>query len=360
VTVTVSKAKPRSSEHRKAYRPKLRVYRPTLRDVAALARVDPSVVSRVVNDDPRLSISPETRTRVLAAIDKLGYRPNVMARGLRLARTWTIGFVLPDLGNPVYGQIVHGAQARAQENGYAIVLGSPLQGTTIDPAFTRLLNERRFDGLLVASATVEDERLRELADGLAPVVVVNRRVEGVESSVVVDDAAGGALATEHLLALGHTRVAHLGGPVDVDTSVRRREGFEAAVARAGIHEAVVCAGGGYDAGAGFSAACRLLERHPDVTGIFAANVMIAIGAISAARERGLRVPDDLSLVALHDFPLAGFAEPPLTTVVMPLHELGVAAAELLLARIEGRSAESRILTIPPRLIVRRSTAPPST
>src|SRR3989442_906176 len=116
---------------------------PTLRDVAALAKVDPSVVSRVVNDDPRLSISPDTRERVRAVIDDLGYRPNLIARGLRLARTWTIGFVLPDLGNPVYGQIVAGAQARAQEAGYAIVLSTAVGGSTIDVEFARLLNEGR-------------------------------------------------------------------------------------------------------------------------------------------------------------------------------------------------------------------------
>jgi LacI family transcriptional regulator len=352
--VTVAASSPTGRKQRNACRP-------TLRDVAALASVDPSVVSRVVNDDPRLSISPGTRARVLAVIDELGYRPNVIARGLRLARTWTIGFVLPDLGNPVYGQIVHGAQARAQEAGYAIVLGSPLEGRTIDSAFLRLLNERRFDGLLVASATVEDERLRELSATPAPVVVVNRRVDGVESSVIVDDAAGGELATRHLLELGHTSVAHIGGPVDIDTSARRRQGFEAAVAGCGIHHPVIEAGAGYDAGAGFEAARRLLERHPEVTGVFAANVMIAIGAIRAARELGRCVPADLSVVALHDFPLAAYTEPPLTTVAMPLLELGAAAADLLLARIEGRpspSAMSAMLTIPPRLVVRGSTAGP--
>src|SRR5262245_31101857 len=331
---------------------------PTLRDVAARAAVHPSVVSRVVNEDPRLSIAPETRARVLSVIEELGYRPNVIARGLRLARTWTVGFVLPDLGNPVYVSIVGGAQSRLDEAGYAIVLGSPLEGRTIASSLGRLLDERRVDGLLVASATTDDAQLRALAAGNAPLVVVNRRVEGVESSVIVDDTAGAALATQHLLDLGHTRLAHIGGPVDLDTSTRRREGFDAALARSGVADGVVVSGTSYDAATGFAVARRLLSEHPRVTGLFAANVMTAIGAIRAARDLGIDVPADLSVVALHDFPLVGFTEPPLTTVAMPLEELGAAAADLLLARLAGRPGPSMMLTVPPRLIVRSSTAPP--
>ena len=168
---------------------------PTLRDVAALADVDPSVVSRVLNDNPRLSITPETRARVVAAIKELDYRPNVMARGLRLSRTWTIGLVLPDLTNPVYGQMVKGAQIRAQGAGYAVVVGSPLNAHSIEPSFARLLEEGRFDGLLVASAMLDGDDIRELASGAPPVVIVNRRVDGVEASVILDDAAGSSLAT---------------------------------------------------------------------------------------------------------------------------------------------------------------------
>jgi LacI family transcriptional regulator len=346
------------AQARSSRRAKKRDAQPTLRDVAMLANVDPSVVSRVVNDDPRLSISPETRARVLAGVEKLGYRPNVMARGLRLAQTWTIGFILPDLANPVYGRIVEGAQARAQEAGYVLVLGSPLGGKTIDSSFVRLVGQRRFDGLLVASAMLDDAAIRALADGPAPLVVVNRRVQGVPSSVVVDDAAGGRLATEHLLDLGHVHLAHVGGPINLDTSVRRRRGFETAVRSRRLRKPLVVAGKGYDAGAGYEATSHLLAEHPHVTGVFAANVMIAIGAIHAARERGLAVPRDLSVVALHDFPLAAYTEPPLTTVEMPLVELGAAAFEALMARIEGQAVRSTMLSEPPRLIVRSSTAAP--
>ena len=331
---------------------------PTLRDVAAFAKVDPSVVSRVVNNDPRLSIAPETRARVLDGIETLGYRPNVIARGLRLARTWTIGFVLPDLQNPVYAQIVEGAQRRAQDAGYAMVIGSPLERQTIDDSFARLLQQGRFDGLLVASASLDDREIRTLAALPAPVVIVNRRVEGIRSSVIVDDASGSRLATEHLLDLGHKRLGHISGPLDVDTSLRRKEGFQAAVAKRRIRRSAVVAGVGYDARAGFNAARQLLAERPDITGIFAANVMIAIGVLRAAGECARRVPDDLSVIALHDFPLAEFLQPPLSTVSMPLAELGAAAVDLLLERLDGGLGARRTLLTPPTLIVRSSTGPP--
>ena len=331
---------------------------PTLRDVAAVAQVDPSVVSRVLSGDPRLTITPETRRRVLDATKKLEYIPNIQARGFRLRRTWTIGFVLPDVSNPVYVQIVQGAQVRAQEKGYALALSSPLDGQSVDLTFARLLEQRRFDGLLVASGLIADSRMQDLAHGHAPVVVVNRRVNGVDSSVIVDDAAGAKVATTHLLDLGHTKIAHIGGPTNVDTSIRRRSGFIAATKNHRIADPMVVDAGAYPPQAGYDAAMQILDAPHGITGIFAANVMLALGAIKAARARGRRVPDDLSVVALHDFPLAEFFEPPLTTVALPLRELGAAAVDMLHSRIEGAASEERMLAIPPRLIMRGSSARP--
>jgi LacI family transcriptional regulator len=328
---------------------------PTLRDVAALAEVDPSVVSRVLSNDPRLSIGTDTRLRVLAAAKRLEYRPNMQARGLRLRRTWTIGFVLPDINNPVYSQIVHGAHARAEERGYALAIGSPLDGQSVDHAFGRLLAERRFDGLLVASGFVEDARMLTLAAGTSPIVVVNRRVQGIEGSVVVDDQRGAEVATNHLLDLGHARLAHIGGPRGIDTSLRREAGFREAAMRRGIVDPLVVAAGGFPAQAGYEATLTVLDQRRDVTGIFAASVMLALGAIRALRVRRRRVPEDVSVVGMHDFPLAEFIEPPLTTVAMPLRELGGAAVEMVLAQADGEPARSAMVDVTPKLIVRAST-----
>lgn len=332
---------------------------PTLRDVAAYAKVDPSVVSRVLNDDPRQTVTAETKERILAGVKKLGYTPNVMARGLRLARTWTIGLVLPDLTNPVYGQMVQGAQERAHSSGYEIVLGSSVgDEQAIEASFARLLSQGRVDGLLVASATAEDDVIRDVAAASAPVVVLNRRVEGVESSVIADDAAGARLATQHVIGLGHTRLGHIGGPARFDTSIRRREGFERAARDGNAQLAAVRAGTSYDSEAGYGAALELFRDHPDVTAVFAANVVIALGAIRAALESGRSIPADLSVVALHDMQLAAFTQPPLTTVALPLAEVGAAAVDLLLEKIDGKSGKARVIGTPPELVLRGSSAPP--
>jgi DNA-binding LacI/PurR family transcriptional regulator len=331
---------------------------PTLRDVAALASVDPSVVSRVVSSDPRLAITAETRQRVEKAIAELQYRPNVQARGLRLRRTWTVGFVVPDIGNPVYAQIVNGAQVRAEEAGYALAVGSPLDGKSVDRAFARLLRGHRFDGLLVASSRLEDSRMVALNKSGAPVVVVNRRVTGIDSSVVLDDAAGAETATAHLIKRGHTAIAHIGGPSGIDTSVRRRSGFTAAMDARGLKNYQVVTAVDYPAPAGYEAMNQLLAGRRRFTAVFVASVMLAIGAMRAVRDAGLRVPEDISIASLQDVPLAEYIEPPLTTVAMPLQELGAAAVEMMLARIDGQPGESLMLPTTPQLIARASTGPP--
>jgi LacI family transcriptional regulator len=327
-----------------------------LRDVAALAEVDVSVVSRVVNGDPRLRVSDATRERVERSLQELDYRPNVQARGLRLARTWTLGFVLPDLMNPFYAPIVEGVEQRASELGYMVVIVRELDRARADDpelAFARLLHEDRVDGLLVASGRVDDAVLRALDGGRRPMVIVNRRVPGLTGSVVVDDAAAARVAADHLITLGHRRLGHVAGPRGIDNTARRQAGVAAAAALAGATLATVH-GDGWDPGSGYAAARRLLAEH-DVTGIVATNIVVAAGVIGAAQERGVRVPEDLSVIALHDFPVAHFLRPSLTTVVLPLEELGRRAVDELMSRLAGDPRREIVVPGDPRLIVRDST-----
>jgi LacI family transcriptional regulator len=234
-----------------------------------------------------------------------------------------------------------------------LILGSGADAATTEASFARLLHEGRVDALLVASATVEDELLRDLSRGAAPVLAVNRRIAGAVGSIVVDDAAGARMATHHLIELGHRRITHVSGPPAMDTSARRQAGYEAAMRAAGL-EAHVVAGRGWDARSGYAVASAALRRR-STTALFVANIMAAVGVIRAARERGLEVPGDLSVVALHDSPVAEFFEPPLTTVQLPLEQLGRAAVELVLERIEGAPPRDVLLTDAPRLLVRGST-----
>lgn len=327
--------------------------RATLRDVAALARVDASLVSRVLNGDPKASAAADTRQRILDAASELEYRPNVAARGLRMARTWTIGVLVPSVTNPMYADVLAGAEARAHELGYGLVFRTHVEGEGED-ILTRLLEQGRVDGLIVASGLLRDAQMRRVASGdHGPVVLVNRRVNGIKASVVVDDAAGAALATRHLVEHGHRHIAGLFGPPAIDTSRRRRKGYEASLRRAGV-EGVAIDLPGWDFGNGYDGIHELFDAHPDTTAVFVSTMVMAVGAICALAERGLSIPGDVSLVALHDSELANFLNPPLTTVALPVREMGLAAVDLLSELIDGGTPRSIVVAAPPQLIERRS------
>lgn len=321
-----------------------------LRDVAAAAGVDTSVVSRVLSGDRRLSIRPETRQRVLEAAARLQYRPNTAARALRTARTMAIGMVVPDLANVNYATIAQGAEERASTAGYALLVAS-------GSATERLADlHGRIDGLLVGVATSETPRLGDFG-GRLPALLVNRREPCGIPSVIVDDQAGAAIATEHLLTLGHRRLGHIAGPQNADTARRRLAGFRAALEAAGIElDPRAIAETSFDEAGGHVAAARLLRLDPRPTALFVANVRAAIGAMAAATRLGLRIPADISLVAFHDVPFASYLSPPLTTVRMPLQEMGRQAVDNLLALVGGGTVDDVMVGTPPELVVRSSTA----
>lgn len=330
-----------------------RARRATLRDVAALARVDASLVSRIVNSDPRASATPQTRQRIIDAVRELDYRPNVVARGLRMARTWTIGVLVPSVTNPMYADVIAGAQERAQELGYGIVFRTHVEGEG-EEIFTRLLQQGRVDGLIVASGLLRDAFMRRIASGEnGPVVLVNRRVNGVKASVVVDDSAGAALATRHLIDNGHERVVGLFGPPAIDTSRRRRKGYSKALHDAGLDPVAVDMPG-WDFRNGYDGIHQIFDAHPHTSAVFVSTMVMAVGAIRALAERGLGVPDDVSLVALHDSDLANYLNPPLTTVSLPVLQMGIEAVDLLASLVDGGSPRSVVVEGEPVLIERRS------
>lgn len=331
----------------------------TLRDVALLARVDLSVVSRVVNDDVALKVTPATRRRVEEALRESGYRPNLAARGLRTAKTYTVGFVLPELTNPVYAPIVSGVQERADASGYVVVLGgTTTPGTRAEDDFAQLLDNGRVDGFLVSTGSVPEKRLGGLKECEEPVVLVNRALPQIDS-VVVDDQAGAHLATQHLLELGHRQLAHVGGPRGLDTAERRLKGFQLACEEAGLANCPAVRADTWSPGAAFEAACHLLDGHQDLTALVVSTVSAGTGVLHAATIMGRVVPDDLSIIVMHDMPTAAFTHPPLTTVVLPLQELGRRAFDLLLARIGGAPLSGVVMVDgPPELLQRSSTGPP--
>lgn len=327
----------------------------TLADVAARAAVDRSVVSRVLSEDPGLSIRPETRERVIAAVAELQYRPNRIARSLRTRKADTFGLVIPDFTNPIYASIIAGAEAAASERGCVLLTGSLGQGALSIDQYLELLGRGRVDGLLLAGDPDGVERLEELG---MPWLFVNRRAPQARRYVILDDERAAMLAVEHLHGLGHERIAHLTGPSGADTAQRREAGYRRALrdARLRVPRGYVVRGD-YTSRAGAEAMRTLLERTPRPTAVFVANVAAAIGALAAARDAGVVVPDALSVVAVHDLPLVEYLAPPLTTLRMPLEKLGRTAIELLATRpVDARVEE--VVEGPIELVQRASTAPP--
>lgn len=331
-----------------------------LADVAGAAGVGTSIASRVLNGDPTVSIRPETRERVLRAARDLNYRPNAFARGLKLARTTTLGLVIPNIAYPINAEIIRGAERAATARGYVVLLADADEFMQSGEAYKRLLLEQRVDGLLVASAATTEPLLGELAERGLPFVLVNRRSSRVGPSVIADDALGIGLAVDHLVALGHERIALIAGPSDADTAQRRLAGYRAAMRRARLRvPRGRIADSTYDEASGFEAMTQLLALDPRPTAVVAWSLAAAVGALSAVKRAGLSVPGDVSMAAFHDAPVAAYLDPPLTTVWMPLNEMAERGVELLLRLIERRPVRSVTVRTAPRLIERESTAPPA-
>jgi LacI family transcriptional regulator len=327
-------------------------------DVANAAGVGASIASRVLNGDPTVSIRPETRERILAAAREFNYRPNAFARGLKLARTTTLGMVVPNLAYPVNAEIIRGAERRAAAAGYVMLLADSEEFLQAGEAFERLLRERRVDGLLIASATTSEAALAELAREGFPFVLVNRRVGRLGPSVTVDDSRGMQLGVEHLIALGHRRIAHIAGPKDADTARRRLAGFRAAIREAGLRlPSALVSEASMDEESGYAAMERLLAETPRPTAVAVWSLASAVGALAAARRRRISVPAELSFVGFHDAPIASYLDPPLTTVRMPLREMAERSVDVLLELVAGERASSFVVETAPVLVERASTAP---
>ncbi|MQA77423.1 MAG: LacI family DNA-binding transcriptional regulator [Streptosporangiales bacterium] len=329
----------------------------TLADVATLARVDRSVVSRVINGDPRLNVRPETRQRVLDTVEKLGYRPNAAARSLRTARAYMYGLFIPDFANPVYAEIIKGAEAAAGRLGFGLMTASSVGVGLGVEHYADLLAQGRVDGMLFAGEESGRE-LERLRDRRIPWLLVNRRVEGSDRYVILDDEDGSKRAVEHLVSLGHVRIGHVAGPEIADTARRRKAGYVAAMTRAGLDpDPRLVVHADYTPTGGAEAMTALLAVDPPPTAVFVANAASAVGCLHAAHLQGFTVPRDVSVVAVHDMAFASHLTPALTTVRMPLEQLGRRALEVLASHGPDEPIRE-VVTEPVEMLVRDSTAPP--
>lgn len=325
----------------------------TIRDVALHAQVSVTTVSHVVNGTR--FVSEEAKARVQAAIAALNYVPSAVARSLKSSRTHTVGMMIPNNSNPYFAEIIRGIEDACFMAGFNVILCNSDDDPHKQAAYVRVLSEKQIDGLIVLSSGGDPELLDTLRSATMPQVVVDREIDDLAADLVEVDHEGGArLAVEHLIGLGHTRVACIAGPLVLSSARQRVQGWRAALEAAGLeHGDALIADGAFTAEGGHAAMRALLAQRPGA--VFASNDLMAIGAICAAAEAGLRVPQDLSVIGFDDIALAAFSNPPLTTIAQPKHQTGELAARLLMQRIAepGRPLQREILR--PTLVARRST-----
>ena len=333
----------------------------TLKDVANQAGVNVATASRALSADKQALVKPATRLRVLEAANALGYRGNLQASALRRGRTGTIGVVVADLSNPFVGPVLRGiANALSNRDLLPIMIESRDSSEELATICDKLLAQR-VDGLIVAAGRYRDRALlRRVADEV-PLVLAVRELPGSGIRTVAhDDVAGGRLAAEHLLSLGHRHVAQLIGPQDISSFAARRRGFREVVEAADgecidVDAAVHLPT--FDAGEQLATA--LLARSEELpTALFAHNDSIAVGAIETMRASGLECPGEISVVGFNDVPLSDRVRVPLTTIGLPGYELGRLAAELVSSDIEGTEPTTEKVMLAPELVVRESTAAP--
>ncbi len=329
---------------------------PTIRDVARLAGVSVGTVSHVINGSR--AVREDTRQRVERAIAVLGYRPNRLARALVRQRTGMIGMIIPDVTNPFFAELLRGAEDALVEFGYEVIFGNSDNQPAKEQAYLNAFRERRVDAVILTPvANAESAMLQALAREV-PLILVDRLLPDWEGDYVVcDNRAGMWLAVEHLVKLGHQRIALVNGNPLLSTGHERRAGFLEAMAAHGL-EPFAVSDGMFTLESGYAQAMTLLQQRERPTAICAGNDLIALGVLAAARACGQSVPADLSLTGFDDIAYAELTSPGLTTIRQPTREIGAEAARAAIRRISGESPVCRIV-MPVELVVRRSTAQPT-
>ena len=330
----------------------------TLRDVAKRAGVHVSTASRALDEGGSGRIGPATIERVRSAAEDLGYARDLVASGLKRGETKTVGVVVADLDNPHNAPVIRGIAGVLEAADFVPLVAETAESRERFERLVSHLTQRRVDALITSAVHLDGAALLErLLGDEVPVVLAIRSLPGTDYNAVVhDDQTGGALAAQHLVALGHRSLAQLVGPADIDTFVRRAEGFSRAVTAAGRAEISL---GGRSAAPSFDEGRRLMQNllaeplRP--TAVFAPTDVMAVGALDAIAGHGLRCPEDISVVGYNDIPMSRYISPPLTTVELPSEELGAEAARMALESIADPGARGKLVQLPATLVVRRST-----
>ena len=336
--------------------------RVTIHDVATHAGVSAMTVSRVINDSPR--VSPETRQRVQAAIEKLGYVPNRVARGLIQRKTAAFGVIVPDVANPFFTLVVRGVEQVAWRAGYHVVLCDTQGDLERERGYLEDMVAFQVEGVLIAPVGDRSRpHLRLLTRNNVPFVLIDRSITGFEGDLVQSDSVAGARQlVEHVIGLGHRRIGMITETPDVSTARDRVQGYREALERAGIQAdpELVAESSAIDPNAAREATLKLLAIPDPPSAIFAVNNIAVVGVVEAARANGLEIPGDLALVCFDDIEHLARLYPFLTVMAQPAETYGTIATQLLLDRLGGRVAERRrIVVLPADFIVRKSSGAPA-
>lgn len=327
--------------------------RANIQEVAKMAGVSPSTVSRALNGFP--GISEKTRQKVIEIAKKLNYKPNYRGQILTTKSTKNIGLLITDITNPFFPELVRGAEETASESGYTILLGNTSESIDKETSYLEFFSRGPVDGVIISASRISNEHIISLAEEGLPIVVINRILEHPKISYVSTDMEkGGYIATKHLIELGHTKIAFINGPSHSEAAERRLSGYKKALAESKIrYDSKLVSFNVPVAESGYKEATRLLNTEDPPTAIFTYNDLMAFGVIRAVKDLGVRIPDDLSIVGYDDIFFSSFTDPPLTTIRQPKEKLGKKAVELLLKLMKG---ERQGILVEPELIIRNTTS----
>ncbi len=328
----------------------------TISDIAKVANVSKSTVSRVLNNTT--PVNEEKRSAVLAAMKEMNFEPNIFARGLASGQSYTVGVVTQNLGSPFYDSIAQGVIAGLAKTSYSPIFADGQFKPDVGEAVVRTLIGKMVDGLIIIGRCPAPGVLEDLNQTI-PMLLVGTQVEEWQNRCMfVDNEHAAWEATQHLIELGHTKIAHITGIVSHEDSILRLKGYRKALEEANIEvDEDLIFEGNFDGESGVRGVEKLLEQGKPFTAIFASNDTTAFGARLALYRNGIRVPEDVSLVGFDDQKEAAFFTPPLTTVQQPGEEIGVAAAETMLNLINSQECSTKKLKA--KLVIRESTCPPN-
>ena len=333
--------------------------RVTHKDVAERAGVSVATVSYVLNNGPR-PVAPETRARVEEAIAELGYYPNELARSLRLQQSSTIGLILPNVMNPVFGEIAHELENICTQEGFLVLLCNSDRQHDREERFIQMLRAKQVDGVVITPHREPVTLIKPLLQAHIPVVVLEHDLPNVHC-ITLDEVQGGRIATQHLIELGHRRIALIRRKPTSALSTQRITGYQQALVAANIpYEPTLVIECDAGQAAGAQAMQHLLTHAEPPTAVFTHNDVLAMGALHAIRCAGLRVPDDISVIGYDDITSAAYFSPPLTTMRSPKAEMGILAGHTILQLVRQKEPlPLQKITLPVELVVRASTAPPA-